>query len=511
MLANLKITADDVQGELDRREHIEQRYKARTDLYWLLTDLLNRKDAIHPWLEARCREVQKSPDGHLDLWSRESYKSTIITFAKTIQDILCSHGDDPINSKEITIGIFSHTRPNSKGFLRQIKREFEGNERLKALFPDIFYENPSKEAVKWSEDDGIIVKRKGNPKEATIEAWGVVDGQPTGKHFDIQVFDDIVTAESVTNPDMIKKTTDMLVLAYNLGARGGKVRFIGTRYHFNDTYRDVISRGTAIPRIHTATVDGTVEGDPVLLTKEEIAKKRRDAGPYIFSCQFMQNPIADEVQGFKREWICYYDNVNWSTMNRIILMDPANAKKKSSDYSAGWVIALGQDQNVYILDIIRNRLNLRERTKVLMDWHRKFQPLRENGVRYEQYGMQADIEHIKSQQEAEGYRFDITEVGGSTPKNDRIKRLLPYFEQRRIYFPRSLYKTDYQGMTSDLVHTFIEEEYTSFPVPVHDDMLDSLARLLEPDIELIWPKQKIVADMASFDYSGFDNSEGWMA
>jgi hypothetical protein len=128
-----------------------------------------------PWLLDRCKEVQAAPNDRLDLWSREHYKSTIITFGLTIQDIL--------NDPETTIGIFSHTRPIAKGFLRQIKREFEANELLKSLFPDVLWTSPSKEAPKWSEDDGIVVKRKSNPKESTIEAWGLVDGQPTSKHY----------------------------------------------------------------------------------------------------------------------------------------------------------------------------------------------------------------------------------------------------------------------------------------------------------------------------------------
>ena len=31
----------------------------------------------------------------------------------------------------------------------------------------------------WSLDGGLVVKRKSNPKEATVEAWGLVDSQPT--------------------------------------------------------------------------------------------------------------------------------------------------------------------------------------------------------------------------------------------------------------------------------------------------------------------------------------------
>jgi len=152
---------------------------AKRDLFFLLVYIFGRKDVDRDWLYDRCREVQKDPDGYIDLWFREGYKSTIITYALTIQDIL--------NDPEITVGIFSATRPIAKAFLRQIKREFEDNAKLKVLFPEICYENPRKESPKWSEDDGIIVKRKSNPKESTVEAWGLVDGQPTGRHFRLMV------------------------------------------------------------------------------------------------------------------------------------------------------------------------------------------------------------------------------------------------------------------------------------------------------------------------------------
>lgn len=470
------------------------RYLCRTDLFFLLVHGLNRKDVERQWLFDRCREVQASPNSHLDLWSREHYKSTIITFGKLIQDVLASHGDNPLsdwNGREVTAGIFSHTRPIAKGFLRQIKVEFETNQFLKDLFPDVLWQNPHKESPKWSEDDGITVKRRSNQKEATIEAWGVVDGQPTGKHFFILNYDDLVTKESVNSPDMIRKTTESLELSFNLGSDGGYKRFIGTRYHYNDSYKTVMERGTAKPRIYPATLDGTPEGEPVLLSRESLDVKRRDMGPYTFACQMLQDPKADSSQGFREEWLRHYKTETGAGMTKYILVDPASEKKKTSDYTSLWVIGLASDKNYYVLDMVRDRLRLTERAALLMRMHRKWRPYQ---VRYEKYGMMADIEHIKSEQESQGYRFDIAEVSGSTAKPDRIKRLIPLFEQSRIWLPQSLNYTGSDGKVIDLVNAFIQEEYKAFPVGLHDDMLDGLARIAEPEPEfaLKWPNEEAI-------------------
>lgn len=457
----------------------------KADLFYLLAFAMNRRDVRKDdWLYDRCVEVQRDPDGRLDLWAREHYKSTIITFALTIQDILI----DP----EITVGIFSHTKPIARAFLRQIKYELETNNFLQRLFPDILYADPKKDAPisgnAWSEDKGITVKRVTNPKEATVEAHGLVDGQPTSKHFSLLVYDDVVTLESVTSPEMIAKTTDALALSFNLGAHGGRRRFIGTRYHFNDTYKAVMDREIAIPRIHAATDTGRADGNPVFLSREQLEQKRRDQGPYVFGCQQLQNPIADDGQNFDENWIKYYGKrPSPASMNVYILVDPANSKKKGSDYSVFWVVGLGEDQNYYLLDGVRDRLNLKERTDTLFSLHRKWHPV---AVGYEQYGMQADIQHVEEKMDDVSYRFKIIPLSGSTPKPDRIKRLQPKFEQGRFWFPRVLQQVTREGRMENLIEVFVNDEYKAFPVCVHDDMLDDLANVLHPDLKAEFPAKR---------------------
>lgn len=456
----------------------------KLDLFFLLWYLLHRQDMEDPWVYERTREVQRYPDGYLDLWAREHYKSTIITLGLTIQDI--------VNDPEETFGIFSHTRPIAKQFLRQIKGEFEGNEDLKGAYPDVLWTNPKKESPKWSEDEGIVVKRKGNPKESTVEAWGLVDNLPTSKHFGKLIYDDVLDPKSVTGPEMIKKTTDAWAMSLNLGKRGGKRRTAGTRYHTADTYREMIERGSVIPRIYKATVDGTETGEPVLLTVEELQAKRRDMGPYIFGSQMMQDPTHDKAQGFKEDWLRYWPAERYANLNIYILVDPAGKKKKTNDYSVFSVVGLGPDRNYYVLRWVRDRLNLAERTKMLFKLHRQYKP---RGVGYEEYGMQSDIDSVKDTQEATNYRFDVVALGGPLDNEDRVKQLVPLFEQGRIWIPQRCDFVDHEANRRDLTREFVFDEYLDFPVARHDDMLVSLARVLDAELKVDWPKEMSQSEM----------------
>jgi len=468
---------------MEDRDRATLRKLCRTDLFFLLAIAMHRADVQkEDWLYARCREVEADPDGYLDLWAREHYKSTIITFALTIQDVLCD--------SSLTVGLFSCTRPLAKDFLGMIKVELEKNEFLKELFPDILWANPEREAPSWSLDNGLIVKRKSNSREATFEAWGLVEGMPTGKHFRLLVYDDVITERHVTSPDMIRKVTQAWELSLNLGARGGRERYVGTRYHYNDTYRVILERGAAVPRIRAATDDGTPDGNPVFLTREELRKKRASQGPYVFACQQLQDPTADERQGFHADWLRYYsqndDKACKPGWNYYLLCDPAGEKKKENDYTVMVVIAAAPDQNYYLVDAIRDRMNLAEKTSALFRLHRKYMP---RAVGYEKYGMQSDIEAMEREMDRENYRFTITPLGGATAKNDRIKKLVPIFEQGRFYIPYRLLFTTVEGKVVDFTRCFIEEEYERFPLAIHDDMFDCIARIVDKNMGLIFPQE----------------------
>lgn len=424
----------------------------RRDLFYLMVRLLHRQDVGHQWLYERIREVEAEPNGYLDLWAREHYKSTIITFAKTIQDILASHGDDPLpewNGIEPTFGIFSHTRPIAKKFLRQIKQEFEHNAALKILFPDVLYDRPHRDAVKWSEETGITVRRNSNARDSTVEAWGLVDGQPTGAHFFVRIYDDVVTKASVNTPDQIAKTTESWELSINLGvAEGGIERYIGTRYAIMDTYHEMMQRGAIKRRVYPSTHDGTESGKPVFLSPKAHEKKRRAMGPTTFAAQMLQRPISKATATFDVEHLNFTE-IRPKTLNVYILGDPAHSKRRGSDKTAIAAIGIDAQRNKYLLDGYNHRMNLKERWDALYTLRKKW--IDAPGVQgvhvgYERYGLQADIEHFESEMERLGIQFPIEELNwpkeGAGAKGDRIGRLRPDHEQRHFFLPALVWRGD---------------------------------------------------------------------
>jgi len=465
---------------------------AKTDLFFLLYFILDIKAINHPWIIDRINEIETDHNQTLDLWSREHWKSTLLTYALPIQKILCN--------PEERIGIFSHKKAISKAFLHRIKTTLENNDLLKFLFPDILFRDPRNEAPKWSADDGLIVRRTGVYNEATVESCGFVDGMPTSKHYTIRIYDDIVTQESVTTPEQIRKTDEAWKLSQFLKARGGLTWMAGTRYHFADQYQKIIDSQMFKVRVRRGVEPN---GKTYLMTKEELEEFKKivcEGSTYVYNCQMLLNPVAEEAQEFKREWLRYYRTLP-ETLNYYLFIDPANAKKKTSDYTVMWLWGLDPLGNYFLVDMIRERLNLTERWKHLKAFMMRYPSI--NKVLYEKYGMQADVDHFKSRMLDEGVYFLIEELGGKVQKLDRIRKLIPLFENGKVYLPEALYsRTDGR----DLVKEFIEEEYLLFPYSAHDDMLDAASRVKDPEAEVFKPMEFPLEDE---DYENVINLNNW--
>jgi len=492
---------------------------AKYDRFFLLTHILNRPDAIHPWQYERAREIEADPDGYLDLWARDHYKSTWITFAGSIQEI--------IKNPDITIGLFSHTKNIASAFLNQIMTELETNIRLPALYPHIFYPEPQRQSKSWSSQNGILVMRETNPKEYTIEPWGLVDGQPTSKHYMLMIFDDIVTLKSVGTAEQIEKTSDAWFIGQNLMRSDSRRQWhAGTRYDFADTYGQLLDMEALKPRIYPATEDGTIDGVPVFLTPEVWEDKKSKSSEYIIACQQLLNPSAGSQQEFKPEWRRMYE-IRPMTLNVYILGDYAGSKAKGSSNTAFAVIGMDSAFNKYLLDGAVHKMSLDERWIMLKNMRNHWvrQPgIQSVSVGYEKYGAQSDIEHFQTMMRLEKCTFEITEVNwvreNSQAKDNRIRRLIPDHKNWKFFYPyhdknnngltsmqrdaeargqgyliaKRILRTNENKKVYDVVEWTRRNEYQYFPNTTKKDMLDAMSRFydMEPVPPMIFNEQDVM-------------------
>jgi phage terminase large subunit-like protein len=336
---------------------------------------------------------------------------------------------------------------------------------------------------------------------------------PTGSHFALLVYDDVVTLESVSTPEQVAKVSAALALSDNLGARGAdgmkRRRFIGTRYSFADTYGELIERKAVIPRIYAATDDGTPEGNPVFLSPEAWKKTKEMQPTPILAAQMLQNPAAGNQALFRKEWLRFAD-IRPRTLNVYIMVDPASSKKKTGDRTAIAVIGIDAGRNKYLLDGYHHRMGLAERWQRMRDLRKHWATtpgVQSVHVGYERFGLTDALEYFEERMNIEGGGFTITELAwprdGDASKYDRIQRLEPDFrngkfwlalktegettnqkkvreagEDYRIMHPT--FRADETG-TRYSINARMLEEFLVYPFSKHDDYLDAMSRVYDMD------------------------------
>jgi predicted phage terminase large subunit-like protein len=334
-----------------------------------------------------------------------------------------------------------------------------------------------------------------------------VGGSATGRGAHLLLIDDPVKDREDADSERMRTTLKdwYTSVAYTRLMPGGAIVVIQTRWHEDDLMGWLqLEHGHENWEVLTLSAWDDNEHPTQALWPESFPISRlrqikETLPPRDWEALYMQRPREGTGASFKRGWLQFYDGaVQHKGMYRIMLVDPATAQpnRKTNDYTSIWVVGLGEDENYYVLDMVRDRLNLTDRTEAVFRLHRKWKP---GTVRYERYGMMADVENLRNEMNRRSYRFALQEVGGSTPKKDRIERLIPLFQGGRIWLPQELMYTNMQGQSRNLVHDFIEQEYLAFPVGRHDDMLDALARVAEPSLDTPWPsKRQNVGPVLSF-------------
>lgn len=376
-------------------------------------------------------------------------------------------------------------------------------------------------------EDSASVQRFATTKGGQYYAVGR-GGSITGRGGNLIVIDDPIKDREEANSERIRGLLHdwFTSVVYTRLMPAGKMLVIQTRWHEDDLagwlLREHMDDGWELfnmPAIAEKDEGWRGEGDalwpdryPVRIDPGEkgtsLERIRKAIGSTDFTSLYQQRVGAADGEIFLSRWFdsSQYEKTSAREMTKYILVDPANSKRKKSDYTAMIVIGLSTDRNVYVLDMIRDRFSLTERAEHLFRLHKKWKPIR--SVLYEQYGAQADNAYLAEKMDQLNYRFRLQTVAGKLSKQERVRRLVPWFENGRVWFPKSLWYTNFEGEELDLVRVFRNEEYLTFPSGFHDDMIDALSRFLDEDVKLDWPLTE--EELEGEIHSG-DNDEGsWM-
>ena len=368
----------------------------------------------------------------LYLWSRDHWKSTLITYALTLW-LQVKHPD-------YTTAIFSNSQRIARPHFMLIKRTCENNVLLKKLWSNIFHFDARKQTkYPWSEDSGLFFKTS-IYKEPAIGYFGLIDSMPTGGHYHRKLIDDLVDLNNIGTHFMMQKVLEAYKMADNLG-RGNETieQVIGTRYKFGDLYEFIEKLGVHELSVVPAEVDefgkAKFDGYPVYLHPDTIAQKKKKQG-VVYYAQMLQTPLQHGSSTFRSEWLKFYDKLP-DNLNYYILSDPAKNPELSStgrrlDYSVQMLIATGTNNRIYIIDMLRDRIGLKDKWENLKKWHNMYPIM---GTGYEEYATQTDREFFLIKMEEERFYFNITPLKGSDKsKEERIVMLSEFFTEGRFIF-----------------------------------------------------------------------------
>lgn len=164
---------------------------------------------------------------------RGTGKTTLGTVASAIQE--------SCRNPNIAILIANERQETADGFLRAIKTQFETNDLLRALFPEVI--PPDFGETTWAISKATL-KRTSRRPEPTFTTIGV-GGTVTGTHPDIIIVDDPVSKEAMENArvgawqimERVNRWCNELKYLLNPQALPMPwIRFNGTRWWRDDTY-----------------------------------------------------------------------------------------------------------------------------------------------------------------------------------------------------------------------------------------------------------------------------------
>jgi len=408
---------------------------------------------------------------------RGTAKSTILSFLYPVWRLAFKK-----TNEELFIVIISEARQQSINFLSRIKFHLDNSETFIGLFGNLGEDT----AKKWREDD--IVLANGTRIMAVGTGQKVRGFISRDTRPNLIIVDDFESEKNAFTAEGRVKNKKWLTEAVEPSlSKDGRLLMIGT----------VISEDCflfwAKDNPPWKTLWYTIWDDdqnpvwPEMYPKERIMQIRDSMASVGnlggFFQEYMNQPQSPEEAPFKPGYIKLHHKTHKKINGQHCLIqkeggkdvitpvelyagiDPASSLKRTADYFVIATLALDADENVYIVDLTRTRLNPADQPQMIIDKYKKFTPKR---MRIETVGYQEALrQHTRRLMKEQGLHIPGLEKG-IRPRNSKSERLLslvPLLASGRFYFrPEDLEA---------------QKEFLSYPKGRNDDVMDAVYMALD--------------------------------
>ena len=264
--------------------------------------------------------------------------------------------------------------------LDYIKYHLEYNEKVSYYFGNL-------KGKKWTEDD--IELTNGCKLISKSNLSGIRGGAKLHKRYDLIVLDDFEDENNTITSESRAKISNLVtaVVFPALEPHTGRLRINGTPVHFDSFIQNIlVGKEKALKQgdkyswhvisYKALQPDGSSLW-PGWFGQKEMERKKKfyaDSGtPQKFYQEYMMEVQSEEDSIFTREHIKYWDGQfvkdedsglmfifpdgdDTKPCNIFVGVDPAtDSARRNSDFSVLMVVAVTPDNNIYVLDYIRNR------------------------------------------------------------------------------------------------------------------------------------------------------------
>jgi len=367
----------------------------------------------------------------------------------------------------------------AKSFVRGTRQIMESEERWVKLFGE--HQGDKKKRV-WS-DLHITSKFRTIPRlrEPTVSTIAI-DAPRAGFHYDVIIADDLETERASASREQIEKCWDFYRLLHSLLEPDGEMMLVSTRWHYDDIYSRILKANKEDDEEHkycvfimpAETKDGALTF-PKRFPRKHLDHLKLRHGSYLYSCQFLLDPVPESDRTFKRAWLHYVHPDVWTSKRRFryfLGVDFAYTEQrrietgevKKADYTVIVAAAVDEYWNYHIREIFRERCTKLVGIQHMWRMYYAHKCLNSGLQRFDR----AQVDDVMIQyghQKGQRPRWEYISYPGANTKNERIKTTLqPLMEAGKLFL--------LPGMD------WLEEELLDFPRAMYDDGLDALCNLV---------------------------------